>query len=1066
MLDDDFDPFAGGEISRTAPTTEPQREIWVAAEIGGDEASLAFNESVSLELHGPIDTSLFAKAWAELLQRHEALRCTLARDGLTLCVETAARGGIEYDDLSELREAQRRARIDAARHESVTTPFDLVHGPLVRAQLYRLGPDRSEFIMTAHHIVCDGYSAGVLLTDLATIYSALVAGKPFSLPAAPQFSDYASSLHDTAHGQEAIEAERYWLSRLGDAPPVLDLPTDVVRPAQRRYDAAREDFRLDAELLNALRATGRSVGASLVATLFAAFNALIYRISGQVDFVVGMPAAGQTDAGFEGLVGHCVNTLPLHARVDPEAPFSEQVRAAKTEILDGLDHQCLSFGGLLQKLELARDPSRIPLIPILFNIDPPMQLAGFGRATATLRVNPRAFDAFELYVNGTETETGLVLETTFNAHLFRRETVVAWLEGFETLLRAVASDPSVKLGQLPTVPETTRHTLLVEWNDTAAELPAEPTVTAAFESAARRFAPAIAVRDGLTSLTYTELDRRANHLAHKLQAVGVGPETLVGVCIDRSVHMLVALLAVWKAGAAYAPLDPDYPPKRLSFIAKDAGIRVLLTERTLESVLADALLERICVEEQLDGRPDAPTRRDEPSRLAYVLHTSGSTGQPKGVQVEHGSLMNFLSSMARAPGLTKRDVLVAVTTLSFDIAGLELFLPLFVGGQTVIVSREVAMDGVRLAKTLDSTAATALQATPATWRLLVEAGWRGPPGFKALCGGEALRPELAAQLLRRAGELWNLYGPTETTIWSSVARIESADAPIPIGKPIANTQFYIVDDHGEPTLPGVRGELLIGGSGVARGYLGRPELDAERFVANRFSDDGGRLYRTGDVARWGPDGHVYFERRNDAQVKVRGFRIELGEIQAALESHSDVQQAVVVVHEFAADDTRLIAYVVTAAGATFEPAGVRSHVALVVPPYMLPQHLIELDSVPLTPNGKLDRRALPMPDSASNESEGYVAPTTPVQERLAGLWSDLLRIGRVGIRDSFFDLGGHSMLAARMVSRTLDELGVEVSLRTVFQAQTIESLSAHIEAAELVRNANRPTEQILEEQEF
>ena len=832
---------------------------------------------------------------------------------------------------------------------------------------------------------------------------------------------------------------------------MLELPTDGPRPLELDLQARREDWLLPQALVEGLRGVAKRAGASLVSTVLAAVDAWLYRITGQTDFAVGMPAAGQAAAGIPGLVGHCVNTLPVRVTLHPEAPFLDHVRAVKSTIVDAAEHQRLSFGGLLRKLDIPRDPARIPLIPLLFNLDRRIPDVDLGQARASFVNNPRAFERFEIFFNGTETDDGVILETTYNTRLFDHRTILRWLAELTTLLQSVVAAPETPLGKLPILPEAERTCLLSTWNATQTELPSAASALALIEAQVRRTPNKVAVQDDRSSLTYAELDQRANHVAHKLQQLGVKKDDCVGVCVERGARLAVALLGVWKAQAAYVPLDPDYPLARLSFVLEDARIGVLVTERALAEVLAEGKFVRLWIDEEQATRAEAPPRSEDANQLAYVLHTSGSTGKPKGVQIEQRALANFLTSMAREPGLASDDVLVAVTTLSFDIAGLELYLPLMVGARVVIASREAAMDGAALAALLKSVNATVLQATPATWRLLVEAKWEGGKSFKALCGGEALPRELANDLLGRVGSLWNLYGPTETTVWSTCAKVEASAGAISIGRPIANTTIYLLDGAGQLVPTGSAGELFIGGLGVARGYLNRPDLTAERFVADPFSaEPGARMYRTGDVVRYNAEGQLFFERRNDGQVKVRGFRIELGEIESALDQEASVRQCAVVVREFSAGDARLLAYVVPAAGQTIDPNRLQDHLRARLPPYMIPQHVTVLDAMPLTPNGKVDRNALPMTDLGSLNVDAYVAPTTDVQVRLATLWADVLRVSRVGIRESFFALGGHSMLAVRMLNRLREATGAEIPLRTVFRAQTIEELSAHVEAALLV----------------
>jgi amino acid adenylation domain-containing protein len=1048
----DHDPFAGGTIALTASVTEPQQEIWLAIALLGEEANLAYNESVSLAIGGPLDAAVLERAVADLVSRHEALRTTFTSDGTQYLVEAEPRAKLSVLDISSLapdaREAKRKEIVDG----QVRVPFDLVRGPLFRPLLIRLEAERHELVLTAHHIVCDGWSTGVILSELAELYAARKEGRPAKLAPAPLFSEFAVAELRAMHGEDAAAAEKYWVGVLGTAPSSLELPVDRPRERELKLEARREDWLLDRALVEGLRGVAKQASSTLVATLMAAVDAWLYRLTGQTDFAMGLPAAGQAAAGMPGLVGHCVNTLPLRVTLDPEAPFLDHVRAVKGQILEGAEHQRLSFGALLKKLEVPRDPARIPLIPVIFNLDQRMPSVKLGGATGSFISNPRAYERFELFFNGTETDDGLILETTYNTRLFDRQTIVRWLRELTTLLQSVIAAPTTPLGKLPVLPDDERACLLTGWNATQRELPTAASAIDLIEAQVRRTPDTVAVRDDRGSLTYAELDRRANHIAHKLKEMGVGKDDCVGVCMERSTRLPVALLGVWKADAAYVPLDPDYPPARLAFVVEDAKIRVLITEHALAEVFPQGSFARLWIDEENDARQDAPKRQSQPHQLAYVLHTSGSTGKPKGVQVEQLGVVNFLASAARVPGLSASDVLVAVTTLSFDIAALELFLPLCVGSRTVIASREVAMDGPALSKFLHDVAATVLQATPATWRLLCEANFVGGENFKAMSTGEALPRELANDLMGRVGSLWNLYGPTETTIWSTCGRIDTTLGPITIGRPVDNTTVYLLDPAGQMVPTGAAGELYIGGAGVGRGYLNRADLTAERFLPDPFSaEPGARMYKTGDLVRWSADGRLYFERRNDGQVKVRGFRIELGEIEAALDQHPSVRQSAVLVREIAPGDVRLVAYVVPAPGQTIEASALTKHVRDRLPPYMIPQHLVVLEAMPLTPNGKVDRKSLPATELGSNAgAEDYVAPVTPVQVQMAAMWADLLRVGRVGLRDGFFTLGGHSMLAVRMLNRIRETFGVEIPLRTVFRAQTIEELSAHVEAALLV----------------
>lgn len=616
-----------------------------------------------------------------------------------------------------------------------------------------------------------------------------------------------------------------------------------------------------------------------------------------------------------------------------------------------------------------------------------------------------------------------------------------------SLLQGMVADRDESPSGLPRLITGERERLLVEWNDTHAEYPRHRCVHQLFEEQVGRTPDATAVVFGNQELSYRELNNRANHLAHHLLKLGVGPDSLVGICVQRSPDMITGLLGIWKAGGAYVPLDPQYPLDRLSFMLEDSGLKVLITERPLrpkfpgykgQVVYVDS--EAICKEGTENCSEGA-----KPENLAYVIYTSGSTGKPKGVQICHQSLVNFLVSMRSSPGLAPEDTLLAVTTISFDIAALELYLPLIVGARVVLVSREIASDGYQLRETFERTAPSLMQATPATWRLLVEAGWQGGNNFKILCGGEALPRDLAVELLKRSSSVWNMYGPTETTVWSTTSRIVADDNPITIGRPIANTEVYLLDSHLEPVPMGIPGELYIGGAGVARGYLHRPELTAEKFIAHPFRDreSGARLYRTGDLARFRTNGELECLGRIDNQVKVRGFRIELEEIESALGQYQGVKQSVVVAREDIPGDKRLVAYVVVHQGQSLGVDALREFVKQRLPDYMLPSRFICLESLPLTPNGKVDRRALPVPEQLElTPQNGHLAPRNSIESRLVKIWESVLNIRAVGVKDNFFELGGHSLLVAKLLRRIEHTFGRKLSMAAIFEAPTVEQLAS------------------------
>ncbi|MGE6762903.1 amino acid adenylation domain-containing protein [Corallococcus interemptor] len=1041
-IPDDFDPFAGPALLLTAPSTEPQREVWTGVQMGPD-ASCAFNESMSVRLHGPLDVECLRAALQDLSERHEALRTTFSADGLTLCVAAATPFPLEVLALDALPPSERDARVRELVAHEVETPLSLESGPLLRPRLARLSAQEHLLTLTAHHIVCDGWSMAVMLRDLATFYSAHARRTPHTLPPAPTFSDYARAQAQLATTPEYAEHERYWLKQFSGALPVLELPLDRRRPPSKTYSSRREDCVLEPALVEQLKRVGARHGGSFFTTLLAGFKALLHRLTGLEDVVVAIPAAGQSVAGLKDLVGHCVNALPLRSNVAAEAPFTQVLKQLRTTMLDAYEHQEYTFGTLLKQLALPRDPSRLPLVNVLFNVDQAVtgEQLEFQGLTCTLASNPRHFENFDLFINAAEAHGRVVLECQYNTDLFDGSTVRRWMACYEELLRGVVANAETPVSRLPLLPEAEKQRVLVDWNATQKPFDRQAFVHTLVAAQAQATPDAVALRSGDVTLTYQQLIQRAHQVAHGLKQQGVTAGSLVGLFTNRGADMVVGLLGILEAGAGYVPLDPGFPPERLAFMVEDAKLSTILTQQALVASLPSTSVKPLLIEDTASQPESAlPAQDVSPEAVAYVIYTSGSTGKPKGVRVPHRAVVNFLSTMQEAPGLGAQDVLLAVTTLSFDIAVLELLLPLTTGAQVVLASRDTASDGSLLKAALEANAVTTMQATPSTWRLLLEAGWQPRPGFKALVGGEALPRELAEALLARVGSLWNMYGPTETTVWSTTWRVQPPLSSIRIGRPIANTQLYLLDAHLAPVPVGVAGELYIGGDGVTLGYLHRPELTQERFLPNPFRA-GERMYRTGDLARWLADGTVEYLGRNDSQVKLRGFRIEMGEVEAALASHPSLAQAVALVREDRPGDRRLVAYLIARPGQTI-PAdeALRAHLKQGLPEYMVPQHFVALPALPLTPNGKVDRKALPSPQVESQE-DAYVAPRDETEQKLAAIFADVLGLRRVSVTADFFRLGGHSLLASQALTRASRDLDVSLTLRRMFEAPTVEKLA-------------------------
>ena len=1048
----DYDPFAGPALARIVLTTEPQREVWLADRLGR-EASLAFNESVSLRITGNLNVEALRGALQDLVQRHESLRSTISANGEELCIGAETKLTVPFTDCST-REGAEPTAAASARQRAVETPFDLEHGPLFRAEILKIGSNDHLLIITAHHIVCDGWSFGVLVRNLASLYARRTGSPAQELAPPVSFADYASAQTALSGSSGSAADEAYWLSRFAGSVPTLDLPTDRSRSAWRTFTSRREDYVLDAALVSEVRKVGARNGASLFATLLGGFVVLLQRIAGSNDIAVGVPAAGQAVGGLDNLVGHCVNLLPLRVDVNPTTPMKAIVAATQTAVLDAYEHQGYTFGTLLKKLAIERDPSRLPLVSVMFNLDQALDAnaAGFPGVQVEFASNPRSYENFELFVNAVQVNGDLHLECQYNADLFDGATIRRWLACYETLLRAACVSLDVPTGKLALVSAEDRR-LLASWNETSRPFSRTTLVHEMVEAQASRVPERTAVSWQGVSISYGALNAQANRIAHCLRAHGVRRGALVGLHVERGPEMIAAALAVLKAGAAYVPLDPSYPCDRLTFMAEDAGLSVLVTESTHASPLAWPRERALFIDTdnaQIAAQPDAGFPREggstEPEDPAYVIYTSGSTGKPKGVRVPHRAVVNFLESMAHEPGLSDSDRLIAVTTLSFDIAVNELFLPLCVGAEIILASHGDALDGAALSRLIEDSRATTMQATPATWRLLLEADWRGNRQFKAMCGGEVLSADLARRLLEQTGSLWNMYGPTETTVWSTCHHITGIESDISIGRPIANTTVWILDEQQQLCPIGVPGEIWIGGDGVTLGYLNRPALTAERFIADPFAGTpGARLYRTGDRGRWRADGLLEHLGRLDSQVKVRGYRIELGEIEVGLASHADVARAVVIDREDRPGDVRLVAYVVARPGAVPEASALKAHLKAALPDYMIPQHFIALPGIPLLPNGKVDRKSLPAPNAPARSALDYVAPRTDMEKVVAAEMEASLGMPGVSIHDDFFALGGHSLLAAQLTSRLNRSFKTNLSIRTLFEAPTVARLAQVIE---------------------
>ncbi|MFA6985650.1 MAG: amino acid adenylation domain-containing protein, partial [Arenimonas sp.] len=867
------------------PLSSAQQRLWILDQL--DPGSAVYNVPLSLWLRGELDVDVLQRALTEIARRHESLRTVVVADdaGPQQIVLDPAPVPVARHDLRQLAPGEREAAAFALARREAAQPFDIARGPLLRALLVQVADDAHLFVLNAHHIVVDGWSLSIVLDELRQLYAAFQTGKPSPLPELSlQYVDYALWQREFLDGESLRKQLGYWTERLSGRIPVLELPGDRPRPPIQSYRGEVLRTVLPADVYDGVKRLSRQEGVTPFMTLLAALKTLLLRYSGQSDVVVGVGIANRGRQELEALVGFFVNTLALRNDLSGNPSFRELLARVKDVTLGAYSHQDVPIERLLEELDLDRSLSHSPLFQVM------LFFQNFPSETTELSglvLTPVDFDAInpgtartDLALFASECDDGLALFFEYASDLFDEATVAAFSRHLQQLLRAAVADPSQRLGELAILADDERRQLLVEWNDTQCATP-EHSLHGLFEAQAARTPNAIAVEHAGTRLSYAELDAQADALARVLSERGAGPGELVGLFVERSPRMLAAMLGVLKAGAAYVPLDPSYPADRLAFMLEDSAARLVLTERDLLAQLPTSTSDVVLVEEALAlPRAARIVRAVRPEDLAYVIFTSGSTGRPKGVQIPHRAAVNFLASVAREPGLTATDTVCAVTTLSFDIALLELLLPLTVGARIVLADRATASDGAALARLIETSGSTLMQATPATWRLLLEAGWSGQSGLRLLSGGEALPRELADRLLGCGSELWNMYGPTETTVWSTLERVRAGSEPVSIGRPLANTEIYVVDARLQLVPAGVPGELLIGGLGVARGYLARPELTAEKFIADPFGKrPGGRLYRTGDLARWRRDGRLEVLGRIDHQVKLRGFRIELGEIE-------------------------------------------------------------------------------------------------------------------------------------------------------------------------------------------
>lgn len=1055
---------AGGAIPRRQPgdplvLSYAQELIWTTQQITPD--SIAYNVPRPMRLEGHLDLPALQWALDRIMDRHEVLRSNvLLRDGAPhLVVREAGHAPLSVIDLTTVPDAQRSARSHEVLRTESRKPFDLAHDPMLRATVVRESDEAFMLLLASHHIASDGWSTAVLFRELATLYGARLNGAPAGLADLPiQYSDFALWQRRWLDGPQGAAQLEYWREQLEGAPQKLSLPTDKPRPASMSFRGARLSRVGPSTLHEQLQELGRQERATLFMTLLAAFVALLSRYTGETDIVVGSPIANRNRSELESLIGYFSNTLVLRTDVSGDPSFRELLGRVRDVALGGFANPDLPFETLIDELRPRRNLSHTPIYQVLFVLQTlpsiPPQLPGL--ATTRPKYDP-GWAKFDLTLSLSERLEGINASWEYATDLFERETISSMAVHYERLLQAVVDDPDRPLSEIPLLDQRERQLEIETPNQTSAPWRSDRCLHDLFDESVRRTPGAVAVSADGNETTYAQLEARSNRLAHALMDRGVGPGRLVGICIERSTEMAVAALAVLKAGAAYVPLDPTYPDEQLLMMLDDsAPVLVLCSKRSLPSIppttVPAVLLDELAAESAVLPAA-APDVSVTPDSLAYVMYTSGSTGRPKGVMVEHRGVVNLCHAVVRTYGLGPKDRVLQFSSFSFDISVEEMFGAWTAGAALILRNDTTPLGGPRFHTWLRHEEITVMDLPTAFWHAWVDdlgrLGSSVPRGLRTvIVGGERARPDVYGRWLRLGGQkvrLFNTYGPTETSVVATIheARPEDADDPdgISIGSPLANLRAYVLDEHLEPVPRGVYGELCVGGVGVARGYLNRKDLTEERFVRDPFSeDDGARLFRTGDVVRRRRNGELEFAGRKDRQVKVRGFRVEPDGVEAVLRGLPGVGDAVVVARADAHGDTRLEAYIVPAEDGT-DAGDMRDAAAAQMPHHMVPSAFVMVAELPVTPSGKLDRRALSSAAGAVVRSESR-APVRPgTEQKLIGIWEDVLGIEGISPTDNFFDLGGHSLLAIRMFARIETELGSRLPLATLFEAPTVRALA-------------------------
>ena len=1034
------------------PLSVDQEPLWYFSRLV--PTSPVYNEAVTIRKDGPFDAAVFRRAFNEFVRRHEAWRTTFALVGgePAQVVNPTTVFDLPLLDLSLLSadEAEHRAARQAA--EAAKRPYDLEHGPLLRPSLVRFADDHHRLYLAMHHLIFDGVTLyRVLLPELVALYDAFAAGKSSPLPEpVVQYGDYAEWEQEWVSSPAVRRRMEYWRSHLSGAPS-LEFPLDHPRPPVQRFCGQVEEITVGAEVASGLRSLAQQAGVTLFQVLATAFGVLLGKYSVQQDVVFGTVADLRQRPELNSLVGYSLTPLVIRLNIGGDPTIAELLSRTRSEMLDALDN-LVPFATLVREIQPHRDHGSNPLFQAMIELQPPMASPdpswsvhlmegeignGIGHAKLDLDL--------ELDERPDGRICGLLI---FDTDIIKADTARRMAGHFLTVLHDIATDATKRVSALPLLTEQERHTALIEWNATEADYPGEICVHELVAARAKLDPHGVAVVFEGESLTYLELNRRANAIAHRLSPIGARSGTVVGLHVERSLEMIVGLLAILKTGAAILPLDPSYPVSRLTFMMEDSGAKILLTDNRVAALPLASPSDVVSMEagSTPELREGSPPGAVSASDAMYIVYTSGSTGKPKAVSIRHRSVVNLLTFATRKFSVGPGDTVGAVATFAFDMSVLDFWLPLVTGARLCVIPRDVAIDARRLNRVVTEAGITFMQATPSTWQMLVEAGWTGSGDLAVVSAGEALTPLLAKSLRSRCAALWNAYGPTETTVWATLGGVED-EGPITVGKPITNVRVYILDDRGEPVPIGVPGEIAIGGAGVCDGYLNRPDETGYRFVSDKFVP-GGRLYRTGDLARFLSDGRIEHLGRLDQQIKHHGYRIEPAEIEATLRTHPNVAAAVVVKREEIPERTLLAAYIVPT-GPVPTDSELRQLLRATLPEYMVPSAFVVLDRIPHSINGKLDRRSLPAPSIGGRLERSGSAPASALEAQLLTIWTATLGVEELGVEDDFFELGGDSLMAWRLVAAAGQSLGVDLPLVVLFEREpTVRGMAAAIRAHE------------------